>query len=180
MDKKIIDNGFYILRYKNDGDKILNYQEAVSQQFIQFHFCQKGTGSFEFNSGSYQLPLKSKNVILLYNPQKALPIDLKMSPDSAVVSLLISINKFHSLFSEDANLIHFLSPENNTKKYYDTRPISPAMSVVLSQIMEAKIHESIQILYFKGKVYELLSLFFNKSEDADVEQCPFLVDEQNV
>ena len=54
------------------------------------------------------------------------------------------------------------------------------MSVVLSQIMEAKIHESIQILYFKGKVYELLSLFFNKSEDADVEQCPFLVDEQNV
>ena len=180
MDKKIIDNGFYILRYKNDGDKILTYQEAVSQQFIQFHFCQKGTGSFEFNSGSYQLPLKSKNVILLYNPQKALPIDLKMSPDSAVVSLLISINKFHSLFSEDANLIHFLSPENNTKKYYDTRPISPAMSVVLSQIMEAKIHESIQILYFKGKVYELLSLFFNKSEDADVEQCPFLVDEQNI
>lgn len=180
MDKKIIDNGFYILRYKNDGDKILNYQEAVSQQFIQFHFCQKGSGSFEFNSGSYQLPLKSKNVILLYNPQKALPIDLKMSPDSAVVSLLISINKLHSLFSEDANLIHFLSPENNTKKYYDTRPISPAMSVVLSQIMEAKIHESIQILYFKGKVYELLSLFFNKSEDADVEQCPFLVDEQNV
>ena len=180
MDKKIIDNGFYILRYKNDGDKILNYQEAVSQQFIQFHFCQKGAGSFEFNSGSYQLPLKSKNVILLYNPQKALPIDLKMSPDSAVVSLLISINKFHSLFSEDANLIHFLSPENNTKKYYDTRPICPAMSVVLSQIMEAKIHESIQILYFKGKVYELLSLFFNKSEDADVEQCPFLVDEQNI
>ena len=180
MDKKIIDNGFYILRYKNDGDKILTYQEAVSQQFIQFHFCQKGTGSFVFNSGSYQLPLKSKNVILLYNPQKALPIDLKMSPDSAVVSLLISINKFHSLFSEDANLIHFLSPENNTKKYYDTRPISPAMSVVLSQIMEAKIHESIQILYFKGKVYELLSLFFNKSEDADVEQCPFLVDEQNI
>ena len=180
MDKKIIDNGFYILRYKNDGDKILNYQEAVSQQFIQFHFCQKGSGSFEFNSGSYQLPLKSKNVILLYNPQKALPIDLKMSPDSAVVSLLISINKFHSLFSEDANLIHFLSPENSTKKYYDTRPISPAMSVVLSQIMEAKIHESIQILYFKGKVYELLSLFFNKSEDADVEQCPFLVDEQNI
>ena len=35
-------------------------------------------------------------------------------------------------------------------------------------------------LYFKGKVYELLSLFFNKNEDTDVEQCPFLVDEENV
>ena len=155
MDKTIIDNGFYILRYKNDGDEILKYQEAVSQEFIQFHFCQKGSGNFEFNGGSYQLPLMSKNVILLYNPQKTLPIDLNLTPDSAVVSLVISIKKFHSLFSEDADHIHFLSAENNTKKYYDTRPISPAMSVVLSQILETKLHESIQTLYFKGKVYEL-------------------------
>jgi len=180
MDRTVIENGFYILRYKNEDGKILNYEEAVSQEFIQFHFCQRGSGNFVFNGGSYQLPLMSKNVILLYNPQKALPIDLNLAPDSAVVSLVISIKKFHSLFSEDANHIHFLSPENSTKKYYDTRPISPAMSVVLSQIMEIKIHESIQTLYFKGKVYELLSLFFNKNEDADVEQCPFLVDEKNV
>ena len=51
MDKTIIDNGFYILRYKNEDDKILKYQEAVSQEFIQFHFCQKGSGNFEFNGG---------------------------------------------------------------------------------------------------------------------------------
>ena len=54
------------------------------------------------------------------------------------------------------------------------------MSVVLSQILETKVHESIQTLYFKGKVYELLCLFFIKCGDADVEQCPFLVDEENV
>ena len=93
---------------------------------------------------------------------------------------MISIKKFHSLFSEDADHIHFLSPENNTKKYYDTRNINPAMSIVLSQILEAKIHESIRALYFKGKVYELLSLFFNKNEDTNVEQCPFLENEENV
>lgn len=180
MDRTIIENGFFILRYKNEGGKILKYQEAVGSEFIQFHFCQKGSGTFEFNEGSYQLPLISKEVILLYNPQKALPIDFNLTPDSAVISLVISIKKFHSLFSEDADHIHFLTPENNTKKYYDTKPISPAMSVVLSQIMETKVHESIQTLYFKGKVYELLSLFFNKSGDADMEQCPFLVDEENV
>ena len=72
MDRTIIDNGFYILKYKNEDEKILKYEKAVSQEFIQFHFCQKGSGTFEFNGGSYQLPLISKNVILLYNPQKAL------------------------------------------------------------------------------------------------------------
>ena len=54
------------------------------------------------------------------------------------------------------------------------------MSIVLSQILEAKIHESIRSLYFKGKVYELLSLFFNKNENTDIEQCPFLENEENV
>ncbi len=180
MDKTIIENGFYIIRFVNENENTLKFQEAVSQEFIQFHFCQKGSGSFEFNEGTYQLPLMRKTVNLLYNPSKPLPIDLKLSNYSSVVSLVISIKKFHGLFSEDADHIHFLSPENNTKKYYDTRNITPAMSVVLSQILEAKIHDSIKPLYFKGKVYELLSLFFNKNEDTDVEQCPFLVDEENV
>ena len=180
MDKTIIENGFYIIRFVNENENTLKLQEAVSQEFIQFHFCQKGSGYLEFNEGTYQLPLMPKTVNLLYNPSKPLPIDLKLSNYSSVVSLVISIKKFHGLFSEDADHIHFLSPENNTKKYYDTRNITPAMSVVLSQILEAKIHESIKPLYFKGKVYELLSLFFNKNEDTDVEQCPFLVDEENV
>ena len=180
MDKTIIENGFYIIRFVNENENTLKFQEAVSQEFIQFHFCQKGSGSFEFNEGTYQLPLMRKTVNLLYNPSKPLPIDLKLSNYSSVVSLVISIKKFHGLFSEDADHIHFLSPDNNTKKYYDTRNITPAMSVVLSQILEAKIHDSIKPLYFKGKVYELLSLFFNKNEDTDVEQCPFLVDEENV
>jgi AraC-like DNA-binding protein len=35
-------------------------------------------------------------------------------------------------------------------------------------------------LYLKGKVYELLSLYFNKNEDTDIEQCPFLIDEDNI
>lgn len=180
MDKTIIENGFYIIRFVNENENTLKLQEAVSQEFIQFHFCQKGSGYLEFNEGTYQLPLMPKTVNLLYNPSKPLPIDLKLSNYSSVVSLVISIKKFHGLFSEDADHIHFLSPDNNTKKYYDTRNITPAMSVVLSQILEAKIHDSIKPLYFKGKVYELLSLFFNKNEDTDVEQCPFLEDEENV
>ena len=142
MDKTIIENGFYILRFINDDENIFEFKEAVSHEFIQFHFCQKGSGFFEFNEGTYQLPLTSKSVNLLYNPLKALPINLKLSPHSSAVSLVISIKKFHNLFSEDADHIPFFFFFNNTKKYYDTRNITPAMSVVLSQILEAKIHES--------------------------------------
>ena len=46
--------------------------------------------------------------------------------------------------------------------------------------MQLKIHDSIRSLYIKGKVYELLSLYFNKNEDPSTEKCPFLIDEENV
>ena len=118
--------------------------------------------------------------MLLYNPQKALPIEVELAPDTWMVSVLISITKFHSLFSSDADHISFLSPDNNSKKYYDNLPFSSSIAVVLSQILQAKVHDSMKSLYFKGKVYELLCLYFNKNEDPSIEQCPFLVDEENV
>jgi AraC-like DNA-binding protein len=175
-----IEDGFLVLRFQNESPKEIRESYDIGSDFIQFHFCMKGRGNFIFNQGSYVFPVEEENNVLLFNPQQDLPIDLKLAPHSWIISVIISIKKFHSLFSQDADHISFLSPENNSKKYYDTAIISPSMAVVLSQILNANVHKSMQSLYLKGKVYELLSLYFNKNEDADSEQCPFLVDEDNV
>ena len=178
--KTEIEEGFYVMRFQNDSAEFMRETREMSSDHIQFHFCTKGHGDFLFNEGNYSFPVDEENNILLFNPQRDLPLDLKLSPNTWLVSVIISIKKFHSLFSQDADHIHFLSPENLTKKYYDSSIISPSMAVVLSQILSANVHPSMQALYLKGKVYELLSLYFNKSEDANSEQCPFLVDEENV
>lgn len=180
FDESEVDPGFSILRLKNDSEEILNKKHPVSLDFIQFHFCLKGQTNFTFNEGNYTFQVLEDHSMLLYNPQKALPIEVELAPDTWMVSVLISITKFHSLFSSDADHISFLSPDNNSKKYYDNLPFSSSIAVVLSQILQAKVHESMKSLYFKGKVYELLCLYFNKNEDPSIEQCPFLVDEENV
>tara|TARA_B100001109_G_scaffold237946_1_gene219393 strand:+ start:2692 stop:3570 length:879 start_codon:yes stop_codon:yes gene_type:complete len=180
FDESVVDSGFSILRLKNDSEEVLNKKHPVSSEFIQFHFCLKGQTNFTFNEGNYTFQVLEDHSMLLYNPQKALPIQVELAPDTWMVSLLISITKFHSLFSSDADHISFLSPDNNSKKYYDNLPFSSSIAVVLSQILQAKVHESMKSLYFKGKVYELLCLYFNKNEDPSIEQCPFLVDEENV
>ena len=176
----VIEKGFYVLRMKNDSEGFQHKKQAVNQDIIQFHFCLKGQTNFTFNEGRYTFQVQEDHSMLLYNPQKALPIDVELAPNTWMVSVLISITKFHSLFSPDANHISFLSPENSFRKYYDNLPFSSSIAVVLSQILQAKVHDSMKSLYFKGKVYELLSLYFNKSEDPSVEQCPFLVDEENI
>ncbi|WP_228853198.1 helix-turn-helix transcriptional regulator [Aegicerativicinus sediminis] len=180
MEELWVDKDFCIITYKNEGSQIEVLEKEIDSSFIQFHFCLKGESKFIFNEGRYALGLHSENSILLYNPQRDLPLHLQVEPNSWIVSLLISIKQFHSLFSKEANYITFLSEENRHKKYYKDGMISPSMAIVLNQIINFNLHDSIKDIYLKGKAYELLGLYFNKTEDANIEQCPFLVDETNV
>lgn len=186
MERKLeeiqIEEDFMLLRIQNDSElEPMVFEKHVATGLIQFHFGLKGNSKFVFNSGSYSLEMQEEKALLLYNPKKELPLHLMLEPKTWVVSLLISITKFHSLFSTSANAIPFLSAENQDKKYYTEENISPSMAIVLNQMFHFTLNPSIKNLYYKGKAYELLSLVFNKTEDAtNLEQCPFLIDEENV
>jgi AraC-like DNA-binding protein len=176
----ILENGFYVLHFQNESNEVQVFEREINSTFIQIHFCLKGNSKFLFNNGSYSFDVLGDRSILLYNPQRTLPIHLENQPKTTLVSLLISIEKFHSLFSKESGYIPFLSDENSSRKYYDDTDIKPTVSIVLQQIINSNINSSIRELYIKGKVYELLSLHFQKDENVEGEYCPFLVDEQNV
>ncbi len=179
-DEVMIETGFVVLKFNNETAETQQMIREVDSSFIQFHFCAKGGAEFSFNTGVYKLPLKEENSLLLYNPQRDLPMNMALEPGSWVISVLVSIKKFHSLFSTEADFISFLSAENKDRKYYKDGSIAPSMAVVLNQLVNYNLHSSIKPLYFKAKAYELLSLYFNRPGDMDIEQCPFLVDEDNV
>ena len=175
-----IEDDFILIRFQNDENEPFQVEKQINQGLIQFHFGIKGKAKFVFNQGNYTLDLKEEKALLLYNPQKELPLNLLLEPQTWVISVIISIKKFHALFSTEASYIPFLSGENQDKKYYNESDISPSMAIVLSQLFHYNLHPNIKNLYYKGKGYELLSLYFNRSEDPDAEQCPFLIDEENV
>lgn len=175
-----LEKGFIVLIFKNEDISNQNFERNIKSNFIQMHFCIRGNSKFLFNEGSYSFDVSNGRSILLYNPQRELPIHLDIQPKTTLVSLLISIDKFHSLFSKESNYIPFLSNENISKKYYDDLEIKPSVTLTLQQIINSNINNSLKELYIKGKVYELLSLHFHKEENVNAEYCPFLVDEQNV
>ncbi|WP_313806145.1 AraC family transcriptional regulator [Flavobacterium sp.] len=175
-----IEEDFILLRFQNDSDDTVRFERQVHTGLIQFHFGLKGDAKFIFNQGNYALELKEEKSLLLYNPQKELPLQMEIAPKSWVITVLVSIKKFHGLFSEQAEHIPFLSDENKDKKYYGEENISPSMAIVLNQMFHYSLNPSIKNMYYKGKGYELLSLFFNRNEDPNAEQCPFLIDEENV
>jgi AraC-like DNA-binding protein len=175
-----IDDDFILIRFQNDTDKASTFQRPVTLGLIQFHFGLKGSAKFIFNNGNYILDLKEEKCLLFYNPEKELPLNIEIAPKSWLITILVSIKKFHGLFTTDAEHIPFLSKENKDKKYYNDSDVSPSMAIVLNQMFHYNLNPSIKNLYYKGKGYELLSLFFNRNEDPNAEQCPFLIDEENV
>ena len=179
-EESLIDEGFIVLTFQNNTSEVKTVEREIDSSYIQFHFCIKGSSAFHFNQGRYTLQINEESSLLLYNPERDLPIHLDVNSNSWLVSIIISIKKFHRLFSQEADYITFLSQDNRHKKYYKDGNITPSMSIVLNQLINYNLNQSIRNLYFKGKAYELLSLYFNRSEDANIEQCPFLADETNV
>ena len=173
-----IEEGFEITTLLNTSGAPLSYKKEVDRNLIQMHFCIKGKGQFQYGP-FYSREVTTEGSMLLYNPDRPLPIDLTLSNDSEFLIALVSIQQFHAFFSQVAELIPFLNEENRHKKYYLDKALSPAVVLVLKQMMNGDRNNAMQDLYLKGKAYELLSLYFGKREDAS-GACPFLDSEENV
>ena len=161
-----------------EREKKIVYPVEIKQ--IQLHFVLKGGLRFSFNENTYFLEAKEDQTLLLFNSQKALPISAELEKDTQWLCLVLSIDGLHALFSEHAKIIPFLNTETQETKFYSQGELSPAMAIVVSQLMENRLHNALKNIYNKGKVYELISLYFNKTEDTDLEQCPYLADDQNI
>ena len=85
-----IESGFYVLRFKNDTERIIRKKHPVNQDVIQFHFCLKGQTNFSFNNGNYSFQVREEHSMLLYNPQKPIPINVCI----LTLKLVLSSNSF--------------------------------------------------------------------------------------
>jgi AraC-like DNA-binding protein len=183
-DKSIIttttlEDGFSVIKINNKSSNNQFYTKEVNNNYIQLFFGLNGKGSLMYNNGNYSIDINENKSLVMFNPLKDLPINIEITSNSKIVILLIKIEKFHSFFSEFTKHISFLDIENKNKKYYSAKDLLPKEIVVLNELFTNKIHQSLGKLYSKGKVFELLSLYFNLTNDDD-EKCPFLEDEDNV
>ncbi len=175
-----IEPEFNMVKLNNSTEVKQSYIKEIDNRYIQMYFGLNGEAKLIFNNGRYTIDIKKNKSLVLFNPKQNLPINIELNPKAKVIIILITIKIFHSFFSDFARYISFLNVENLEKKYYSAKDLSPTEEVVLNQIFNNKLHESLEKLYIKGKIFELLSLYFNFNKNEDAEKCPFLEDEKNV
>jgi len=158
MEEICIEDGITLLKAYNKDEKTKVVFKSVDKNCIQMHFCVQNSVRLLFNQGNYGINISNLNSLLLYNPQQELPIHIELGVNTKLISLLITIEKFHTFFSNEAGLIHFLDKENKHKKYYKDKELGTNETIVLNQILNFGLHASLEKLYIKGKVFELISL----------------------
>lgn len=164
---------------KDNGKKNIFY-DKLDASFIQFHFCISGSITFNHNKGAYNLKLDEGKFLTLYNPEKHLTIDASVAKNSKVISVLIPIVEFHKLFSSSSSDIPFFENKSINQKHYSENLISNSILIVLNQIIKNDMDNSTRSLLYKAKIYELFSLIFKKTKEIDLDQCPFLNNDENL
>tara|TARA_B100000161_G_scaffold141126_1_gene100154 strand:+ start:926 stop:1813 length:888 start_codon:yes stop_codon:yes gene_type:complete len=175
-----IDKELILYKFSNLDSSNRKISYDTSKKFIQFHFLIKGVSKFIYHEGRYTLPLKNEFSLLLYNPLIDLPVEIELNSGSKLISILISIDKLHRLFSNDYQTLPFLSEKNINNKFYQENPLNPSILAVLNQLYNSNIGDNVKSLYMKGKIFELLSIYFNKSDNPNLNLCPFLSDDNNL
>lgn len=175
-----ISEGLHMSLVENTDSKSVALKREIDQSLIQFYFAYEGSAEFLFHGGSYRLQLGQGRCLLFYNPLTALPLEIVVAPKSKLMFLHITVENLHRMFIEGAEELAFINPENVNKKFYNENGLSPAVMVSLSQLFQMPVHGPAQKIFEQAKVYELLAHYFNRSEDTDIESCPFLEDEDNV
>jgi len=172
---------FFCILAENQQVHSQEISRDIDSTYIQFHFVLRGRINFLFNDGAYQLDIEERKYLMLYNPMRDLPLNINLNGQSTLISILISIDKFHQLFSEDSHNITFLSKENINQRYYNESKISKSISIVLNQMLnDYDVNTSNNSLYLKAKAYELFSLIFQKDIDKEIEKCPFIMNDDHI
>lgn len=161
---------------ENLEDHLIQRPSIISRSLIHFYFCIEGSAIFEF-SPHYSREIQRQHNYFFFDPDKDLPFILKLSPGARMVFLTISLESLHDLFVHEP--LPFLKPENINQKFYDERQIPSYLLVELNQLFNIHLSENANRLYYRGKILELLALYFSHRK-ADTESCPFLNDQETV
>ena len=176
---------FKIIYINNLNSQSDHYIYNLRDQYIQLFFCMNTSSRIAFNEEHCSITLKENQSGLVYIDDNKVDILCSINSMSQLMLVLIPIEYFHNLFSSESE---FLFNSNNFKigqPIIEIKDISNSTRFILNQMIPSHngnqtMMDSLKPIYIKGKVYELLSYYFNQSHQDEIEFCPYIANEEEV
>lgn len=171
---------FSLLFLENKTDSTLRNKYTLDGNYIQLYFSLQEKVKIAFNMEHCAIQLSPEDSGLVYFKDDAMNLLFEIPANGKVLGLLIPVPYFHSLFAHEGNSFFNFNNIKGGRPVLEEKVVSPNIKVILNQIVAKKIHSSLQDLYIRGKLYELLSLYFNTSDEIESDHCPFMANEETV
>lgn len=173
---------FKVYHFNNLTSNNQLFQQQLTNNYIQIYFCNTNKSTVAFNFEHCATHLEAGNSTMVYFKDEKMNILYNLPPRSELISVLISIEYFHSLFSIDGNFLFNFNSFKIGKPIIEPKQITPTIQHILNQLISKQITKALRPVFIKGKVYELLSYYFNTSnaDESENENCPYIANEETV
>ena len=173
-------DAFKVLYFNNLTDNIGRFQTKLISNYIQLYFCTENEVTVAFNMEHCAITLKENNSSMVYFKEDTVNVFYTLPSQSQLTVVLIPLDFFHSLFSEEGNFLFNFKNFKIGQPIIEPKEIETSVQMILKQLISFRIIDSLRPIYLKGKVYELLSYYFNTSTDSNNALCPYVPNEDTV
>ncbi len=158
----------------NDDKVPLHLEHQITANYIQFYFCLKGSLKVAFNMPHCSVELLAYNSCFTFFKAETMTLFFDLQPNTTLVGILLKVKHFHQIFSDVSRADFPIQNFDSNQTILQTKSISSEIVNSAEQLFSNKINSTFQNLYVRGKIYEILSLYFNETFNENVEQCPFV------
>jgi AraC-like DNA-binding protein len=178
-------DSFKIIYFNNLETLTEYFSYTLRGRYIQLFFCLNSTSKIAFNIEHCAISLEENHSGLVYIEDEKIDLLFELNPNSQLIVVLIPINHFHQIFSKEGDILFEFNKFKIGQPIIETKEITTSTRFILNQMVPThngnqKMMDSLKPIYFKGKVYELLSFYFNHSPLNENEVCPYIANEDEM
>lgn len=173
-------DAFKVLYFNNLTDNVGRFQTKLINNYIQLYFCTENEVTVAFNMEHCAITLKENNSSMVYFKEENMKVLYTLPTQSQLTVVLIPLDFFHSLFSEEGNFLFNFKNFKIGQPIIEPKEIETSVQMILKQLISFRITDSLRPIYLKGKVYELLSYYFNTTSGSNNALCPYVPNEDTV
>tara|TARA_R110001583_G_scaffold114876_1_gene265322 strand:- start:29537 stop:30430 length:894 start_codon:yes stop_codon:yes gene_type:complete len=173
-------DSFKVFHFNNLTTDNVLFKHKLVNNYIQLYFCYTNDCKVAFNFEHCAVNLTPSNSSMVYFKDEKMDILFNIQPNAELIGVLISIEHFHSLFSNDGNLLFNFNRFKADKPIIEPKEITPTIKLILNQLKSNQTNESLRQIYIKGKIYELLSYYFSTTAEGENENCPYIANEETI
>ncbi len=172
-------NELIVMKLENLGKETCILPKNIIKELVHLYICLEGSISVEITKQHYSFPLKEDSSTLIFIKDFTPELKFHIEPNTKAIGIYISVDQLHALFSQDTDQLPVFDNIGVGTKIIESAVNKAGVREVASQLFHKNLSETYQSIYVKGKVLELLGTFFYATDKDNIEQCPYIANEES-